>query len=340
MRADNICKSFTFQGKRYYVRGKTEEECLEKKYVLLHELKTGKVKESELTVSEWFEQYLKTYKANVLPRTLSDYKGIYRSTIQLYIGALPLKSVKPANIQRIYNGLNGKSKSLIHKTRILLTGMFDAAIDNGFLNTNPTKGTATPKGTEGERRALTPKEREVFLEAASHIERAGLFCLIIYYTGLRPSEVARITGGDYANGILHVRGSKTKSATRDVPIPEALKLPHIPRGQRLFQTATGNAIEKKRVTAFWYSVKREMAIIMGANKSSHGKVDTSVVANDLTMYCLRHDYCTRLQEAGVPIDVARRLMGHSSIELTSRIYTHASDKALSNAADLINRYHK
>lgn len=45
---------------------------------------------------------------------------------------------------------------------------------------------------------------------------------------------------------------------------------------------------------------------------------------------------TRLQEVGVPIDVARRLMGHSSVEITSKIYTHASEIALEAARKLID----
>lgn len=54
----------------------------------------------------------------------------------------------------------------------------------------------------------------------------------------------------------------------------------------------------------------------------------SALADDLTMYCLRHTYCTDLEAAGVLINVARYLMGHGSIELTARIYTHMRDDIL------------
>ena len=58
----------------------------------------------------------------------------------------------------------------------------------------------------------------------------------------------------------------------------------------------------------------------------------------LSLYCYRHTYCTDLQAAGVPINVAKELMGHSSIAVTAQIYTHKSDEAFNNAADLINKY--
>ncbi len=59
---------------------------------------------------------------------------------------------------------------------------------------------------------------------------------------------------------------------------------------------------------------------------------------DVTMYCLRHTYCTDLQTAGVPINVAKDFMGHSSITLTANIYTHTSDKSWLDASDKYNAF--
>lgn len=60
------------------------------------------------------------------------------------------------------------------------------------------------------------------------------------------------------------------------------------------------------------------------------------VADDLTPYCLRHTYCTDLQTAGIPINIAKEWMGHSDISVTASIYTHQSDEADRNAAALLN----
>jgi integrase len=61
------------------------------------------------------------------------------------------------------------------------------------------------------------------------------------------------------------------------------------------------------------------------------------VADDLVMYCLRHTYGTDLQRAGVSINVARELMGHSSVTITEG-YTHKSKEAFNAAAKLINEF--
>ncbi|MDR0519702.1 MAG: hypothetical protein LBG82_06600 [Clostridiales Family XIII bacterium] len=45
---------------------------------------------------------------------------------------------------------------------------------------------------------------------------------------------------------------------------------------------------------------------------------------------------TKTAAAGVPINVAKELMGHASIEMTARIYTHSSKKAFEDAREKID----
>lgn len=55
---------------------------------------------------------------------------------------------------------------------------------------------------------------------------------------------------------------------------------------------------------------------------------------DVELYCLRHTFCTRGAKAGVDLRTMRYLMGHESIEITSRIYTDITEdmKAIASAA--------
>lgn len=64
------------------------------------------------------------------------------------------------------------------------------------------------------------------------------------------------------------------------------------------------------------------------------------VADDLVPYCFRHTFCTDLQDAGVPINVARDLMGHSDISITAKIYTHQTDIAFNAAREAMNAFQK
>lgn len=316
--------TFTFDGHRYYVRAESKEEAKILARIKKNELEQGRLyKETTLSVDGWFDQYMETYKADVLPKTKEDYYVFYRNAIKPYIGHLPLKSVKPIHCQNILNKCSSRSASYIHKVSILLKGMFSAAVDNELINKNPAIRAAKPNKDGGTRRPLTKDERIAFIKASTDIPVAGLFCRIIYFCGLRPSEVNRIRGGDYTNTMLKVRGTKTAASNRTVPIPSALALPKVPKGELLFPLREGGERDAAGSRRYWLRIRHQM--------SKYTKV-----GEDLTLYCLRHDYCTRLQEAGVPIDVARRIMGHSSVEVTSRIYTHESETTLLSALSMIN----
>lgn len=50
------------------------------------------------------------------------------------------------------------------------------------------------------------------------------------------------------------------------------------------------------------------------------------LGDDLTAYNLRHEYCTELARNGVDIRITQRLMGHSSYEMTLKVYTNLTDQ--------------
>lgn len=80
-----------------------------------------------------------------------------------------------------------------------------------------------------------------------------------------------------------------------------------------------------------------MGIEMG-DEIYRNEIIKSMVPDDFFLYNLRHTFCTDLQSAGVPINVARELMGHSSIEVTSKIYMHHSDLSMADALEKMNRF--
>lgn len=321
--------TFTFQGKRYTVRGETLEEAKVLAKLKKKELEKASTLEENpdinMKVDEWFEKYMDVYKVNASDKTLDNYRYVYRSGIKPYIGNSKMQNVKPIDCQTVLNKAAVNSYSYVHKVRILLRGMFKTAHDNDIIKKNPAASITMPPAKKGTRRALTPEEREAFLTASYEAGEAGLFCRIIYYCGLRPSEVARIRGGDYQNGRLKVRGQKTAAASRTVPIPDALELPKVAKGKLLFKANHGGELQEGGFTSCWVKVRNAME-------------KNGPVADDLVMYCLRHDYCTRLEEAGVPINVASRFMGHSSVEVTAKIYTHDAERSFADAALKINAY--
>ena len=53
------------------------------------------------------------------------------------------------------------------------------------------------------------------------------------------------------------------------------------------------------------------------------------------MHALRHSFASRLARAGVPITHAQKLLGHSTVEMTARVYTHLGEAEMRGAINKI-----
>lgn len=58
---------------------------------------------------------------------------------------------------------------------------------------------------------------------------------------------------------------------------------------------------------------------------------------ELVPYCLRHTFCTDLQRAGVSLNVAKYLMGHSDVSVTANIYTHTTEDVVQEAGEKMKK---
>ena len=68
------------------------------------------------------------------------------------------------------------------------------------------------------------------------------------------------------------------------------------------------------------------------------QITKSTLAEDLEPYLLRHTFCTDCQAAGVPLNVAKELMGHSDISVTAKIYTHMVDEVFEQNRKRLEEY--
>ena len=199
-------------------------------------------------------------------------------------------------------------------------------------------------------RPITAAERRHILALAQE-HRAGLWVLTILYAGLRPGETAALSWKDIdfdrneihvykaiESGTKTVKAPKTPAGVRDIPMRQELRDRLLDAqgcpDDLVFPAPAGGVRSANSLQRLWGSFAHALDLHMGA-KVQDGVITKHALAPDLTPYCLRHTFCTDLQRAGVPINVAKELMGHANISVTANIYTHRDQKVLhSNMAKL------
>ena len=156
-----VTKTFTYEGKRYYIRAKTEQEALIKMANMIRDLEEGKVAISgNMTVRQWTERAISTYKTGLKPNTLKKYTYAVNHYILDLIGERPIKSIKPIECQEVLNHWAGYSKFILKQTSQNLKFIFSTAVLNKIILDNPAENLTMPTGTKNNRRTITDKERE------------------------------------------------------------------------------------------------------------------------------------------------------------------------------------
>lgn len=337
-----IRKTFTFEGKRYTVRGKTEKEAIMKMANKLRDLEEGSVVISGNTsVKDWALKCVETYKTNQADSTRKTYLEKMNSVIFTKIGSRTLKSIKPFDVQNVMNSLQGYSKAYISDIYQMLRFIFSKAKTNKLIADDPTLDLQKPKGTKKNRRALTENEEYHFLKVCEESDRFLVF-MLMYYCSCRTSEAINIMGKDIVaiteNGekynVLHIRGTKSGNADRKVPLPDVLyqRIKNTPKFNYVATDTRGNKYTKSSLKCALNALRREMNISMGCKVFRNELIQPHPLADDFVPYCLRHTYCSNLCKKGVDIRVAQYLMGHSDIRLTANIYTHTDNSAIVDAA--------
>jgi integrase len=355
--------TFYYEGKQYEATGKDPKEAAQKAALKLDKLKRGEIGISEnMTVRRWADEWLEVYKKPVLgKKQYEDYKGMIDNIIVPEIGALRLVQVKDIHLQKIINSKAGYSRDRIGKLKTRICAMFRQAHASRLVLHNPAEYLTLPKAEDGTHRSITKFERDHFLKVAE-THYAGLMFKTMLYCGLRTGEVVALEWRDIdfdkkrikvsralESGTDEAKSPKTAAGVREVPIPshfiEELKAqrgdPFSPVFERPNKKGRYTNVSRSRA---WNSLKEAIDVSMGAKfekvKGESGRYHKekvlSVVAPDFVPYCLRHTYCTDLQDKGVPINIAKYLMGHANISVTAKIYTHISETAIDTAASLID----
>lgn len=148
-------------------------------------------------------------------------------------------------------------------------------------------------------------------------ERDRLIILVLAYSGLRRSELARLRPCDITNSYIYVRSGKGDK-DRAVSFAEDLREPLFSYIQResISPSAFIFPIGPKHI----YTIIRNYARVAGFDMSPH---------------TLRHYFATTLLERGAPLSSIQQLLGHASIATTA-IYLDVIPSHLHSAVSLLS----
>ncbi len=300
-------------------------------------------------LGEWRETFLLASDRAIATKDL--YAGLTRRHVDPVIGQLPLGQVRPSDITRVL--LRMEHRGLAASTRrnayAALRSVFDDAVADGLLATNPVLRVKRPKASSEEARSLGLDEAKTFLAAAVDLRYAPTLRLILG-TGLRRGEALAIRWSDVDLGRseLTVKGSLVRrkgrlvvSATKSLRSRRTVSLS--PAMVRLLTShrALQNA-ERLLAANLWEDSGFVFTTEFGRPADPRNLLRATTIAArkggmaPVGVHTLRHTYATTALLNGAPLHVVSRNLGHSSIAITADIYGHLTDEAAQSAAKIVS----
>lgn len=308
----------------------------------------NKVSQSSVDIDKWSAKRLFSYK-------LTDEKKNV-TVKEVYPIEIPLNKITHSMQQEKINQLieDGFSNSTIKKTNNLLFRVMEKARVDGYVLINPASEIVFSKNQPIKKAEFIDHDKiEPFLADVKrrNIYHYFLFRLIIE-TGLRVGEACALTWQDVdrENNIIHITKSydekrdilgetKTK-VNRDVYITKKLSVELF----KFLQVHNANKIVNEKL----YDNKYNFIFVNEFGKplsrsSIHNTMvycSEKVLGYKLSIHKLRHTHATLLLESGVPIQVIAERLGHSSSEMTEKVYAHVTNKMKKDNFEDFEKYIK
>lgn len=343
-------------GTQKHFYGQTKKQC-EAAYA--QALVQWEAAQAQAAAGPLFTEVLDAWWAAKEPQLRSGTIKCYRPAIRRAREAFGQKRVTEITAEDISNLLLGmKQQGFATKTisnqHCVLDMVFEYIAINCNTKTNPSTLVSTPRAGKTVRKPPAADQTEAIRTALQTAAQSGeissgcMLAALYLYTGCRRGEGLALQWRDVdltkkrisiTKSVEH-RGNqpviappKTDNGNRVVPIlPPLERLLRAAGRHRSTDYLTGgpDPLTYSEFQARWGSFCHEAGCAHLAPKSGRMRWQ-----GDITPHQLRHGFATEMYRAGVPMEVAVRLMGHADSQMIKRVYLDVNASMLDDAAALL-----
>lgn len=320
--------------------GLTQEQALAEIRGHLARIQGGRPEPSKITVGQWLAEWLPSVRTKVRGSTWASYEAIVRMHLEPALGGVPLRHLRPAQVEAVYADLGRRlSAKSVHNAHLVFRSALEAAVRNDLIERNPAaRGHRLPT-TRPVMRTWDADQLRRFLHSVAADDLYAMWRLLAL-TGARRGEVLglRWTDVDLAGAFISIQQQLSRQGQSGVIISE----PKTSRGRRRIpvDAATVAALRTRR---------QEQVVVPTSGlvftRADGARLDPDTVTEafrratrvaglpPIRLHDLRHTAATLMLRAGTHPKVVQERLGHASIAITLDLYSHAVPSMAAEAAD-------
>ena len=285
---------------------------------------------TELKFDELLARYLNEYVAKRTPKSYATVKS-YSAAVDKALGERPVSEIARIDIIAFLAERAQTAPAAANRTRTILGTLFNWAIDQELIASNPFIRIPKPGLEKPRDRVLTDDELKLIFNSLDALDPSIAAVLkLIALTGQRPGEVLRIELNEITDITSHktarweLPSFKTKNARHHV-------VPLVGQARSIVASAVEQATNG--VTQYIFASRKSGScldrhsiarafkrLIRSLDSPQHREVIGALKANPPTPHDLRRTFITGARRIGIGRDVVKAVVNHSDYSVTERHY--------------------
>ena len=347
------------------------------RYIRRQGFKSEKDAKTELLKIEYLvstNQYFKSVKSGEFGDVLDEWLALHKETVKAstwqFIELRANKHVRPyfkdmyvdkITLRQCQDFVNKTFKvapvAYVYSVSIVKNTL-DYALRLGMIESNPMLYVIKPKKqaniSDNHGNYYNKDELKKFLDVAknTNLKKYALFRLLAY-SGMRIGECLALTWHDLdyknntiainktlarTNNGIKIQTPKTKASNRVISLDnetiQVLKMWQLEQRKQLLKVGI-NAMDSKQLI---FSNGKNSFIIVPTVRLAIKQIAKKAGIHSITTHGFRHTHATLLFASGLDIKQVQARLGHSNVQTTLNIYTHAMKEKQDKIGDEFAKY--
>ncbi len=292
------------------------------------------VKET-VTVEQGFSEYNHLIEFNLAKKSVATAKTAERRFLEFIPGNRALNTIERKDAENLMMKISKSAPLGCYNYLKIYRTLFNVFVDWNYIASNPFLKVKLPKRQKDEPVVFTEEQIRIVCERLTAKGKEVITDMVLFAveTGLRLDEEnnLRWSDVDFRNKVITIGNKLFKTKSKKVR-----RIPFNERMERILLRNSNRQLEKSKIL-------REFVFVQSngkqykkdtVSKSLKKVIKEAGLPDELHWHCLRATAATRWASNKVPIFTVSKLLGHSTVNVTTRYYAGID---LDELRDAVNR---
>ena len=315
---------------------------------------------SDITFEKLYEEFEENWRHGVKNSTVYASKNVKKEILKQIEGDYLVRNIDRRLLQKVVDQLlqDGRSHNYVSKIKFKLNQIMKFAVRMNYIDTNemlfvemPRKVITTDDLRKKNTKYLDQKEFKLFIQNLKEealcdyrITKYIRIAKVLFLTGMRYGELAALNYKediDFSKKTIHIKHTydfrqkerttpKTIKSDRVITAPQ--KVLDIIKEQ-IIENAT-NGFDTDFIFINTLGEPITNVRVIAALKRHGQKIG---IDKNITTHMFRHSHISLLAELGIPLTAIMDRVGHSDSKTTLEIYSHVTQKMVSDISSKLDK---